>query len=89
MGGGGGGGGGLVRWSIMSVVERTNEACMAVTRQRRRWAVREPVPPSKSSAAYEAAKSPSFFIVCVRIQPLLLIVPWLRDSEASSARASE
>ena len=28
-GGGVGGGGGLVRWSIMSVVERTNEACMA------------------------------------------------------------
>ena len=32
---------------------------MAVTRQRRRWAVRDPVPPSKSSAAYEEAKRPS------------------------------
>ena len=33
-------------------MERTREACMAMARLRRWWAVREPVPPSRSSAAY-------------------------------------
>ena len=42
---GGGGGGGLVMWRIMSAVERTKEACMAVMRPSLRWAVRDPGAP--------------------------------------------